>query len=178
MFGLSNNIILLVKSFFKNVILNLLGLIIVIKKTKCAPDCMLVVPQFPLTYNGLITPYQLQSVNPAMPCDMKNFATSGTFVEATIFDPDTNKLFVYHPLVVNFGTQPLVPPTTFVMPPNAIVGLWFGTNANTLTLTPLTSIQQGLCVNGAANADIFGQFAHCNGIKFFEAVNTVINSGQ
>ena len=108
---------------------------------------------------------------------MKDIAASATFVEATIFDPDTNKLFVYHPLVITLGTQPLVQPTPLILPPNAIVGIWFGTNANTITLSPLTSITQGLCVNGIGTTDIFGQFAHCNGIAFFEAVNKVIKNG-
>lgn len=142
-----------------------------------APDCILQIPPFPLTQAGLTTPYQLGSVNPATPCTMKDITAGASFVEATIFDPDTNKLFVYHPLVVTAGTQPLVPPTQFVLPTNAIVGIWFGTNANTIMLTPLTSITQGLCVNGIGQTDIFGQFAHCNGIAFFEAVNKVIKLG-
>lgn len=57
--------------------------------------CQIVVPAFPLTYNGLITPYQLLP-----PCDMK---IAPSFAEAVILDLDTNSLSVYHPLIVKIG---------------------------------------------------------------------------
>jgi len=133
--------------------------------------CQLIVPQFPLSYNGLITPYQL-----APPCDMK---IAPSFVEAVILDTDTNSLFVYHPLVINQGSIPLTPPVAFNMPKNSIVGIWFGSNANAISLTPLTSIQQGLCVfntGGINSQDTFGQFAHCNGIAFFDKIKELITN--
>lgn len=145
-----------------------------------APDCNLIIPQFPLSYNGLITPYQLASVSPAAPCLMKD-PQAATFVEALIFDIDTKSLMLYHPIVVTAGTNPLVPPTTFNMPPNSIVGIWFGTNANSITLMPQTNVIQGKCINGIPNGvgggDIFGQFAHCNGEDFFNKINGYINTG-
>jgi hypothetical protein len=129
--------------------------------------CQIIIPPFPLTYNGLITPYQTN-------CDMR---INPSFVEAVILDLDTNSLNVYQPLIVNTELTPLVLPITFTMPKNYIVGLWFGSNANAITLTPLSSIQQGLCVyniGGTNSKDTFGQFAHCNGIAFFEKIKEII----
>jgi len=131
------------------------------------PICQIIIPPFPLSYNGLITPYQTN-------CDMK---TNPSFVEAVILDLDKNSLSVYHPLMVTIGLSPLVPLVTFTMPQNSLVGIWFGSNANAITLTPLTSIQQGLCVyniGGTNSQDTFGQFAHCNGISFFEKIKELI----
>ena len=131
--------------------------------------CQITVPPFPLSYNGLITPYQLNQ-----PCDMK---TNPSFAEAVILDLDTNSLTVYHPLIINAGTTPLVAPVTFTMPKNSLVGIWFGSNANAISLTPISAIQQGLCVynlGGPNSQDTFGQFAHCNGIAFFEKIKEII----
>jgi hypothetical protein len=138
------------------------------------PPCQLIVPPFPLTYTGLITPYQLQTIDQAIPCDMRTFPS---FVEAVILDLDTNSLSVYHPLVINAGTTPLVPPITFNMPKNNLVGIWFGSNGLSISLTPQTSIQQGLCIyniGGINSKDTFGQFAHCNGATFFEKIKQLI----
>jgi len=53
--------------------------------------------------------------------------------------------------------------------------LWFGTNANSLTLTGVNgSLKQANCVNGAGNNDIFGQFASCNAKQFFAVVNAAV----
>jgi hypothetical protein len=59
------------------------------------------------------------------------------------------------------------------VPSNAAVGLWFGTNANTLTLTGTT---QG-CVNGL-NGDLFGQFAYCNAAAVFSAAQSAVAAGR
>ena len=134
-----------------------------------AADCILVMPPFPLSLNGLMTPYRLQSVNPADPCTMNNPNTA-TFVEATILDRDTRKISVYHPMVVTDGTVPFFPPSPFTLPPNSIVSLSFGTNANTLRLSPLESIKAGRCVNGITGTDLFGQFAYCNSDLLFDTV--------
>jgi hypothetical protein len=101
-----------------------------------------------------------------------------TFVEAVIFDPATNHLSVYHPIVVDVGTTPLLPPVVPVIPPTAIVALFFGTNGISLNLQPLTILQQAQCVNGISQTDIFGQFAHCNGGALYEAVNKALQAGQ
>ena len=63
-----------------------------------------------------------------------------TFVEAVIWDSINNDLSAYHPLVVDSvayvpSTNPqLVAPASVVIPTGGVVGIWFGTNANTLTL--------------------------------------------
>ncbi len=155
---------------FRNIIkLSLISLISLynLVDSQLAQLCQITIPPFPLTYNGLITPYQTN-------CDMK---TNPSFVEAVILDLDTNSLSVYHPLVINAGSTPLSPPVQFTMPKNSLVGLWFGSNANAISLTPLTSIQQGLCVyniGGINSQDTFGQFGHCNGIAFFEKIKELI----
>ena len=143
--------------------------------TVFSADCILVMPPFPLTLNGLLTPYRLQSVNPADPCLMN--PTTATFVEATILDLDTRRLMVYHPLVVNDGTTPFNPPSPFTLPANSVVSLSFGTNANTLRLSPPENVLAGKCVNGVSAQDLFGQFAYCNSEALYEAVDQWIAAG-
>ncbi|KAG0286168.1 hypothetical protein BGZ98_005190, partial [Dissophora globulifera] len=124
-------------------------------------DCTLTVPKNPLTAQGLATPYILQKGN----CD-QTAGDQQVFVEATVFDPATGAFSVYHPLVINQGTQAAIKPIVPVLPANAVVGLWFGANSNSVTL-------QGdiaACVNGLSNQDIFGQVAFCNAAAFFTAV--------
>ena len=156
-------------------VLSLISIISIIRPVFSA-DCILVMPQFPLSNNGLLTPYRLQSVNPADPCTMENPLTA-TFVEATLFDTDTGHISVYHPLVVTDGKTPLIPPTPFTMTAATIVSLSFGTNANTLRLTPPENVLAGRCVNGIAGNDIFGQFAYCNSDAVLDQINTRINNG-
>lgn len=151
-------------------ILYLLSFLSILFSTHAA-DCTLVLPQFPLSYNGLITPYILKG------CTQENpIATS--FVEATIFNPENGHLSVYHPLVINDGATPLIQPTPFTLPGGAIISLSFGTNANTLRLTPPASVLAGRCVNGISINDIFGQFSYCNSDALFDSVNDWIKSGK
>ncbi|EFC36166.1 predicted protein [Naegleria gruberi] len=141
------------------------------------PDCALIVPPNPLTPQGLATPYILRAVNPANgPCVM-TAADQQSFVEGVIFVPETRSFMIYNPLVITQNTQPAIKPTVPTFPKTAIVGLWFGTNAGSLTLIDSSnSLVQGNCVNGIDGAnDIFGQFASCNGKQFFEAVQTSIS---
>jgi hypothetical protein len=140
------------------------------------PDCALVVPANPLTATGLSTAYVLKAVNPALgPCTQD---VQSTFVEAAIFDKDKNTISMYHPLVITSGTTPAKPIVVPTLPANSIVALWFGTNADTLTLVDKQgSLAAGKCVNGVANS-IFGQFAACNADAFFTAVNAAINNGK
>jgi hypothetical protein len=105
---------------------------------------------------------------------MKTFPS---FAEALIFDLDTNSLSVYHPLIVDFQTTPLVQPLPFTMPQNSMVTIHFGSNGMSIKLFPPLSIQQGNCVygiGGTASADQFGQFAHCNAVLFFEKIKTIL----
>jgi hypothetical protein len=138
------------------------------------PNCNIILPPFPLSYQGLITPYQLQTIDPNTPCAMKTFPA---FAEALIFDLDTNSLSIYHPLIVDFQTNPLVQPLPFVMPTNNMVAIHFGSNGMAIKLFPPLSVQQGNCVygiGGTTSLDQFGQFSHCNAVAFFEKIKALI----
>jgi len=138
------------------------------------PDCAVLLPASPLTAAGLATPYQLSPLVVANgPCNQMT-VTQTTFVQGVIYDntvvPPT--LVVYNPIVVDAGTTPAIPLVQAVINAGAIVGLWFGTNANTLTLLDggKGGFNNGACVNGlvtGAVTSIFGQFAYCNAQNFF-----------
>jgi hypothetical protein len=85
---------------------------------------------------------------------------------------------IYSPLVINSNaTVPkvdFIPPVVPTLPANAVVGIFYGSNAVTLTLTGDTA--GGNCVNGDGNS-IFGQFAYCNTPAFFEAAYQTVASG-
>lgn len=126
-----------------------------------AQNCVLTVPPNPLTAQGLATPYTVSG------CNQRDFSAQGSFVEAAIFDPATNSISIYHPLVVNQGDvagKNFIAPVTPTVPAGSTVGIWFGSNAMTLTLTGSGA---GQCVNGFGGS-IFGQFAHCNGNGFMQ----------
>jgi hypothetical protein len=160
-----------------------LGLYLVLFiSTSFGQDVVLTAPANLLSSTGLATPYQ-NSLNQSI------FGTAA-FVEATIFDPNTNNVYAYSPLVVTIGTTPAVAPTVPSLPAGAIVGLWFGTNANTLTLTDNNNGQNlangklwkffpkylAQCINGIANS-IFGRTAFCNAQQLYSAVFQAINAG-
>ncbi|KAI6104138.1 hypothetical protein F5141DRAFT_1127390 [Pisolithus sp. B1] len=145
-------------------------------------QCMLRVPNNPLTAAGLATPFELSG------CNQLDFANQGVFVEANIFDPATGNIQIYNPLVINAGMTStenntkrstssgeagfFFPPITPTLPNGAVVALWFGSNANTLTLTGDTNT----CVDGLGNS-VFGQVAYCNAPAWFTAVNGAVASG-
>jgi len=89
-------------------------------------DCTIIVPPNPLSASGLASPYFLLP-----PCKM---ADVPSFVQGAIINTDTGAVSIYNPLVVDNITSPAVKPTTPTLPTNHIVGLWFGSNADTLTL--------------------------------------------
>jgi hypothetical protein len=147
------------------------------------PNCTIMIPDNPLSQQGLATAYQLMATNPNDgngPCDETNFGSSA-FVQAAIFDPATGQISVYNPLVVNADNpnpaQPIVVPT---LPDNAIVALWFGFNGNNLIQAASSDsvLQNAHCVNGLAGGNIFGQFSYCNAEAFFKAANQAIRSGR
>ncbi|GDY30454.1 hypothetical protein [Gandjariella thermophila] len=147
------------------------------------PNCTLIVPADPLSAAGLATPYELVATDPRKgPCREVN-PNQTAFVEATIVDPATGALSVYHPLVVDRGTRPAADPIVPRLPQGAVVGLWFGFNGDTLTLRDTrtrqgdSSLQQGQCVNGLDGSP-FGQFAYCNAPAFFAAANGAIAAGK
>ncbi len=97
-------------------------------------NCTLIVPANPLSAQGLATPYQLTATNPANgPCNEANAAQSA-FVQGAVLDPATGQISVYNPLVIDQGTTAAAAPVVPALPANAVVGLWFGFNGNTLTL--------------------------------------------
>ena len=137
------------------------------------PNCTLVVPDAPLTAQGPATPYELTATQRrAGPCHEAN-ADQSAFVEATILDPATGDLSVYQPLVIDHGTQAAVPPIVPTLPSDAVVGIWFGFQGDTLTLHGATTG----CVNGLPDSP-FGQFAYCGAPEFFRAANTAISQGK
>jgi hypothetical protein len=142
-------------------------------------NCTLIVPAQPLTAQGLATPYQLKATDPAQgPCNESNTAQSA-FVQGVIYDPTTGAFSVYNPLIIDKGTQPALKPTVPTLPQGAIVGLWFGFNANNLLLHGAQSntLAQAHCVNGLGDS-LFTQYAYCNAVAFFAAVNQGIVAGR
>lgn len=136
-------------------------------------NCTLIVPEAPLTAQGLGTPYQLVATNRRNgPCREANVDQSA-FVEATILDPATGALSIYRPLVTDRGKVPAAPPIVPKLPPGAVVGVWFGFQGDVLTLRGAT---EG-CVNGLPRSP-FGQFAYCGAPEFFTAANNAIRAGK
>jgi hypothetical protein len=73
-------------------------------------NCTLIVPPGALTAAGLATPYRFTATDPAAgPCHEAN-PDQSAFVEAAILDPATGAVSVYHPLVIDDGTQPAALP--------------------------------------------------------------------
>jgi hypothetical protein len=137
------------------------------------PNCTLIVPNAPLSAQGLATPYQLVATNRRNgPCREANVNQSA-FVEATILDPATGALSIYRPLVINLGTRPAAPPVVPKLAPGSIVGVWFGFQGDVLTLRGATNG----CVNGLPGSP-FGQFAYCGAPEFFAAANNAIRAGK
>src|ERR1700727_2810739 len=134
-------------------------------------NCDIIVPANPLSARGLATPYQLTGTDGQTPaqsgCEMTNAVSLGAFVQATILNPATGKLYVYDPLVITKGTTPAVAPVVPKLPRGAIVTIDFGFNRTDLFLTGATrnALRNGNCVNGTSGS-IFGQVAFCNGINF------------
>jgi hypothetical protein len=135
-------------------------------------NCTLLVPANPLSAQGLATPYQLSATDPAQgPCNENN-PDQSAFVQAVIYNPANGNLRTYNPLVIDKGTQPALPTVVPQFPASAVVGIWFGFNANNLLLQGAQSgtLRAAGCVNGLGQS-LFTQFAYCNAPNFFTAVN-------
>jgi hypothetical protein len=109
---------------------------------------------------------------------MANAVNLGAFVQATILDPRTGRLFVYHPLVITAGTTPAVAPVAPRLPRHAIVTIDFGFNGTDLFQVGATpgALAQGNCVNGLGS--VFGQVSFCNGTNFFNAALQLMRQGR
>lgn len=142
-------------------------------------DCTLIVPNNPLSAQGLATPYQLVATNPNNgACNESNTAQTA-FVQGAVFDPETGQISAYNPLVIDQGTKAAVAPVVPTIPQGAVVGIWFGFNGTNLTLQGAgnNSLAKGRCVNGV-NGSIFGQFSYCNAPEFFKNAKRAIANGQ
>jgi hypothetical protein len=107
-----------------------------VASTTAAPNmnCTLIVPQDPLSAEGLATPYQLVATDPADgPCNEAN-NNQTAFVQGAVINPATGQISVYDPLVVDAGTLPAQSPVVPTLPAHAVVALWFGYNGNVLSL--------------------------------------------
>ena len=145
-------------------------------------DCGLIVPANPLSASGLAAPYQLTGPD-------GNHAAAGhctqsapdvqAFVQATILDPATGRLWVYEPLVVTQGSAPAVAPVPPRLPRHAIVNLMVGYNGDNLRLIgagPQT-LAGANCVNGLPDS-VFGQVSYCNSAAFYAAAYRDIANGR
>jgi hypothetical protein len=137
-----------------------------------ADNCLLQVPDNPLTPLGLMTPYQLVGAG----CNQATILQS-RFVHAVIVNTDNGGVSIYNPLVISAGTTPEVQPSpvNFTVN-NHVVGIWIGSNSNTLALTNQVGITNGLCTFGTPGSP-FGQFAFCNAQAFWKAIEFVRAQG-
>jgi hypothetical protein len=110
---------------------------------------------------------------------MANATALGAFVQATILNPWTGKLYVYNPLVITQGTTPAAAPVVPALPRNAVVTIDFGFNGTVLTQVGATgnALRQGNCVNGLGGSS-FGQVSFCNGTNFFNAAFALERQGR
>jgi hypothetical protein len=138
--------------------------------------CILVVPANPLTAAGLSTPYVLNS-----PCTM---ADTASFVQATILSPSTGKVFAYQPLVIGQGNKAAIKPVVPTLPADAVVGLWFGSNAvfqklqganNNANILTQANCVNGVVINGVLS--MFGQTAACNGANLYAQLALAVFNG-
>ena len=160
-----------------------------VSSTAVEDTCDIIVPAHPLTAKGLATPYQLTGAAGGSPaatgCQMSNSLNLGAFVQATILDPRTGKLYVYNPLVITAGTTPAVKPVVPKLPKNAIVTIDFGFNGTFLLQKGATpdALSQGNCVEGMPGSNgipgsPFGQVSFCNGANFFNAAFRMERTGR
>jgi hypothetical protein len=139
-----------------------------------ADNCMLMVPDNPLTPQGLATPYQLVGAG----CNQATLIMS-RFVHAVILNTDNGQVTQYNPLVINAGTTPVVAPVPVSFNTlNHVVGIWIGSNSNTLTLVQSVGVINGKCTTGASLNSPFGQFGFCNVDAFWKAMETVRVQGN
>ncbi len=143
------------------------------------PDCTLIVPDQPLTAQGLATPYRLEATDrDAGPCHESNINQSA-FVQGAVINPATGQISIYNPLVIDKNSEPAAAPVVPQLPANGIVALWFGYNAGNLTLKGANDqvLENNNCVNGVKDS-VFSQYAYCNAQAFFQTANQAIAAGK
>jgi hypothetical protein len=146
-------------------------------------NCAIIVPANPLSAKGLATPYELTGPDGMTPdqsgCTMANAGALGAFVQATILNTRTGKLYVYNPLVITQGTTPAVAPTVPTLPAHYVATVEFGFNGTVLTQAGATAnaLRQGNCVDGQAGSP-FGQVSFCNGTAFFRQAFALERQGK
>jgi hypothetical protein len=154
-----------------------------VSSTAVEDTCDIIVPAHPLTARGLATPYQLTGPAggsaAATGCQMSNSVNLGAFVQATILDTQTGKLYVYNPLVITAGTSPAVQPVVPKLPKHAVVTIDFGFNGTFLLQKGATpgALSEGQCTDGTPGSP-FGQVSFCNGINFFNAAFQLERAGR
>ncbi|TPX30283.1 hypothetical protein SmJEL517_g06124 [Synchytrium microbalum] len=119
-------------------------------------QCILTIPDDPLTAVGLATPYVLSG------CSM--VPDTSTFAQAAVITPSF-EILAYNPLVIQSGTVPLETPVIPEIPCGSVVAIWFGSNAANVTLVDR---HQGQTLHLAQCVQGFGQFAYCHAAPFFE----------
>jgi hypothetical protein len=145
-------------------------------------DCGLIVPANPLSASGLATPYQLTGPDgndaAAYNCTQTT-PNVQAFVQATILDPATGRLWVYEPLVVTQGSAPAMAPVRPHLPRHAVVNLMVGFNGNNLDLlgARAQTLTRAHCVNGLGDS-LFGQVSYCNSAAFYAAAYRDIARGR
>lgn len=156
-------------------------------------NCLITVPAYPLTATGLSTVW-IQSATTCLqqPMSMQVAGTPNgfaSFVQATIIDLDTGNLYTYTPLIANSPAEVAIQPVVPTLPPNNVVGLFGGSNGNTVELAATltanantggmdSSLESGNCQNGGGPGfTVFGQFFCCNCRQFMDAVYTRLANG-
>ena len=123
------------------------------------PNCTLIVPENPLSRQGLATPYLLTATNQAGGACHEANTNQTAFVQGAIINTNTGQISIYDPLVIDRGTTPVAAPVVPKIPMDSVVALWFGYNGNTLTLagadqmeavSPSQPLSMDLGASGAA----------------------------
>jgi hypothetical protein len=142
--------------------------------TQQGVECTVTMPAHALTAQGLASPWELGGGD-GEGCD-ETVKDEAAFVDATIYDPATNELSIYRPLVVTAGTEPAVDPPVPALPAGAVVEISVGFNGDELTLADRNGgrdAAEAHCVNGMPGS-IFGQEIFCNAPALFAAAGGTV----
>jgi hypothetical protein len=132
-------------------------------------NCTLIVPDQPLSAEGLATPWQLSDG-----CSEAN-PNEEAFVEASILGPN-GKITVYNPLVITQGTTPAATPVAPRIRRGSQVIVEIGFNGNNLVLEG-AGAYQGRCIDAFGNS-IIAQTSACNAPAFFADADYLVATGR